>query len=233
MLNSRYVIVSFLHVFFFYCTVYLISHEIFIPSPVLSSSQYPCAAGRFGGVECWRSDPGESERKWHSHQIYWVAPEATAKKTQAWQCTTYNVSIIPLSLDHRREFHTQVLFIHWLSIFIIWFHFCSGAAFLGSTVGLANKFAMCTDASGAVNQVISGYAYTCKWTLCLQNSDGNLVCDIEKDAVWCFVTQDHSSNPLGLAATIAHELGHNMGMSHDAQGCTCGPSNCIMTDVVK
>ncbi|XP_046710679.1 zinc metalloproteinase-disintegrin-like jararhagin isoform X2 [Silurus meridionalis] len=72
----------------------------------------------------------------------------------------------------------------------------TGADFLGSTVGLANKFAMCTKASGGVNQ-------------------------------------DHSTSPLGLAATIAHEMGHNMGMSHDVQGCTCGLSDCIMTEVVN
>ncbi|XP_053496306.1 zinc metalloproteinase/disintegrin-like HR1a [Ictalurus furcatus] len=74
--------------------------------------------------------------------------------------------------------------------------FVTGADFLGSTVGLANKFAMCTKASGGVNQ-------------------------------------DHSTSPLGLAATIAHEMGHNMGMSHDEQGCTCGLSDCIMTEVVN
>ncbi|XP_060795586.1 zinc metalloproteinase-disintegrin-like 8 [Neoarius graeffei] len=74
--------------------------------------------------------------------------------------------------------------------------FVTGADFLGNTVGLANKFAMCTEASGGVNQ-------------------------------------DHSTSPLGLAATIAHEMGHNMGMSHDVQGCTCGLSDCIMTEVVN
>ncbi|KAB5555369.1 hypothetical protein PHYPO_G00033230 [Pangasianodon hypophthalmus] len=74
--------------------------------------------------------------------------------------------------------------------------FVTGADFLGDTVGLANKFAMCTKASGGVNQ-------------------------------------DHSMSPLGLAATIAHEMGHNMGMSHDVRGCTCGRSDCIMTEVVN
>ncbi|KAK3529332.1 hypothetical protein QTP70_029139 [Hemibagrus guttatus] len=72
----------------------------------------------------------------------------------------------------------------------------TGIDFFGKTVGLANKFAMCSKASGGVNQ-------------------------------------DHSTSLLGLAATIAHEMGHNMGMSHDEWGCTCGPSDCIMTEVVN
>ncbi|XP_017539884.1 disintegrin and metalloproteinase domain-containing protein 8 [Pygocentrus nattereri] len=75
--------------------------------------------------------------------------------------------------------------------------FVTGIDFLGETVGLANKFAMCAVGSGGINQ-------------------------------------DHNKDPLGLAATIAHEMGHNMGMSHDAQHCTCGQfnTNCIMTERV-
>ncbi|XP_076856139.1 disintegrin and metalloproteinase domain-containing protein 8 isoform X2 [Brachyhypopomus gauderio] len=77
--------------------------------------------------------------------------------------------------------------------------FVTGIDFLGDTVGLANKFAMCAGGSGGVNQ-------------------------------------DHNKSPMGLAATIAHEMGHNMGLSHDASHCTCGPSmsdtTCIMTERV-
>lgn len=37
------------------------------------------------------------------------------------------------------------------------------------------------------------------------------------------VNQDHSSNPIGVASTLAHEMGHNLGMDHDenVQGCYC------------
>ncbi|XP_005566840.4 disintegrin and metalloproteinase domain-containing protein 8 isoform X1 [Macaca fascicularis] len=48
------------------------------------------------------------------------------------------------------------------------------------------------------------------------------------------VNQDHSKNPVGVACTMAHEMGHNLGMDHDenVQGCHCRePSEagrCIM-----
>nr|XP_046232317.1 zinc metalloproteinase-disintegrin-like BjussuMP-1 [Scatophagus argus] len=78
--------------------------------------------------------------------------------------------------------------------------FVTGKDFDGDTVGLANKFAMCTENSGGVNQ-------------------------------------DHHDNPIGLASTIAHEMGHNFGLSHDAAGCACGPSyssgNCVMADKLR
>ncbi|XP_056627878.1 zinc metalloproteinase-disintegrin-like crotastatin isoform X2 [Triplophysa dalaica] len=74
----------------------------------------------------------------------------------------------------------------------------TGIDFLGDTVGLANRFAMCGEKSAGVNQ-------------------------------------DHNENPLGLASTIAHEMGHNMGLSHDQEHCTCGTQNsiCIMNDFVS
>ncbi|XP_068438928.1 disintegrin and metalloproteinase domain-containing protein 8-like isoform X2 [Clinocottus analis] len=78
--------------------------------------------------------------------------------------------------------------------------FVTGKDFHGDTVGLANKFAMCTENSGGVNQ-------------------------------------DHHDNPIGLASTIAHEMGHNFGLSHDAAGCLCGPStgseNCVMAEKLR
>uniref|UniRef100_A0A671SJK0 Zinc metalloproteinase-disintegrin-like crotastatin n=1 Tax=Sinocyclocheilus anshuiensis TaxID=1608454 RepID=A0A671SJK0_9TELE len=75
--------------------------------------------------------------------------------------------------------------------------FVTGIDFLGDTVGLANKCAMCAESSAGVNQ-------------------------------------DHKQNSLGLASTIAHEMGHNLGMSHDEDHCSCGSfsSICIMTDML-
>ncbi|XP_039108350.1 disintegrin and metalloproteinase domain-containing protein 8 isoform X3 [Hyaena hyaena] len=37
------------------------------------------------------------------------------------------------------------------------------------------------------------------------------------------VNQDHNQNPIGVASTMAHEMGHNLGMDHDdnVQGCYC------------
>ncbi|NXT28631.1 ADAM8 protein, partial [Syrrhaptes paradoxus] len=48
------------------------------------------------------------------------------------------------------------------------------------------------------------------------------------------VNQDHSTNPIGAASTMAHEMGHNLGMSHDEDitGCRCpvpkADGGCVM-----
>ncbi|NXJ72043.1 ADAM8 protein, partial [Rostratula benghalensis] len=48
------------------------------------------------------------------------------------------------------------------------------------------------------------------------------------------VNQDHSMNPVGVASTMAHEMGHNLGMSHDEDiaGCLCpvpkADGGCVM-----
>ncbi|XP_006274706.3 zinc metalloproteinase-disintegrin-like NaMP isoform X1 [Alligator mississippiensis] len=43
------------------------------------------------------------------------------------------------------------------------------------------------------------------------------------------VIEDHNSNPIAVGATVAHEMGHNLGMNHDTRQCKCNSESCIMT----
>ncbi|XP_040197639.1 zinc metalloproteinase-disintegrin-like MTP9 [Rana temporaria] len=42
------------------------------------------------------------------------------------------------------------------------------------------------------------------------------------------VNQDFFMDAAGVGAIISHEMGHNLGMSHDNPSCTCGANACIM-----
>uniref|UniRef100_A0AAY4ABY7 Uncharacterized protein n=1 Tax=Denticeps clupeoides TaxID=299321 RepID=A0AAY4ABY7_9TELE len=112
--------------------------------------------------------------------------------------------------------------------------FVTGIDFLGDTVGLATKYAMCMQKSAGINQVQSARA-KCDGKEHNRCISTRYCCQFWQ-LRWVHVRfQDHNINPLGIAATVAHEMGHNLGMSHDEAGCTCGVGGqkCIMTDRVN
>ncbi|XP_051897169.1 zinc metalloproteinase-disintegrin-like crotastatin isoform X2 [Pristis pectinata] len=47
------------------------------------------------------------------------------------------------------------------------------------------------------------------------------------------INQDHASNVHGVASTMAHEMGHNLGMDHDDNACLCNSNACIMSPVLS
>uniref|UniRef100_A0A3Q4B8S1 Uncharacterized protein n=1 Tax=Mola mola TaxID=94237 RepID=A0A3Q4B8S1_MOLML len=53
-------------------------------------------------------------------------------------------------------------------------------------------------------------------TVGLANTDA--MCTSKSGAV----NEDHNTNSIGVASTIAHEMGHNLGLSHDTENCVCG-----------
>ncbi|XP_032084637.1 zinc metalloproteinase-disintegrin-like scutiarin [Thamnophis elegans] len=47
------------------------------------------------------------------------------------------------------------------------------------------------------------------------------------------IIQDHSKEIHLMATTMAHELGHNLGINHDTNGCNCSANICIMSQQLK
>nr|Q92032.1 RecName: Full=Snake venom metalloproteinase ACLH; Short=SVMP; AltName: Full=ACL hemorrhagic toxin I; Short=ACLH-I; Short=ACLHT-I; AltName: Full=Hemorrhagic metalloproteinase ACLH; Flags: Precursor [Agkistrodon contortrix laticinctus]AAC59704.1 metalloproteinase precursor [Agkistrodon contortrix laticinctus]prf//2115195B metalloprotease [Agkistrodon contortrix laticinctus] len=47
------------------------------------------------------------------------------------------------------------------------------------------------------------------------------------------VVEDHSKINFLVAVTMAHEMGHNLGMRHDTGSCSCGGYSCIMSPVIS
>uniref|UniRef100_J3S831 Snake venom metalloproteinase (Type III) 5 n=1 Tax=Crotalus adamanteus TaxID=8729 RepID=J3S831_CROAD len=56
------------------------------------------------------------------------------------------------------------------------------------------------------------------------------MCDLKRSVG---IVRDLSETNLLVAVTMAHELGHNLGMTHDENYCTCGGYSCIMSAVLS
>ncbi|CAG12572.1 unnamed protein product, partial [Tetraodon nigroviridis] len=96
-------------------------------------------------------------------------------------------------------------------------HLISGIDFEGATVGLAFIGTLCSGHSVGVVQVRpTPVAAPLPTRAEVGGSDQTLL-------------QDHNDRAIAIGATLAHEMGHNLGMNHDdSSACACSGDSCIM-----
>lgn len=111
---------------------------------------------------------------------------------------------------------------------ITWFLFIylSEIDFEGATIGLGYVGTLCTDASTAVIQVPQRGS--------LLHKHGDLKTDLcPMSSLCCVMFQDHNIRAIAVGATLAHEMGHNLGMNHDSSSCACAGNSCIMAAYLR
>ncbi|XP_013926258.1 PREDICTED: zinc metalloproteinase-disintegrin-like MTP9 [Thamnophis sirtalis] len=47
------------------------------------------------------------------------------------------------------------------------------------------------------------------------------------------IVQDHTKETRLMASTMAHEMGHNLGINHDTNTCNCAAEKCIMSPTIS